>query len=142
MRVGSIHSSKKGRYVDYACKLADELLVARSEGLFKVIHFLHLWAEICSETLFDELAAFSTDDRVGIVSLMNHTLGQWQFRDLTALKTYVAKRRGMNEAEFSEHVENLLSLQREFGVAHEAGAVKEARRPGAVSASHDDATAE
>ena len=141
MRVGSIHSGK-GRYIDYARKLADELLAARAEGMFKISHFLHLRAEICSETLLEELAAFGPEDRVGIVSLMDHTPGQRQFRDLTALKTYVAKKRGMNDAEFAEHVENLLSLQERFGAKHEKGAVTEAIRLGAVLASHDDTTAE
>lgn len=141
MRVGSIHSGK-GRYVDYARKLADELLSARDQGYFKISHFLHLRAEICSETLLEELAAFGPSDRVGIVSLMDHTPGQRQFRELTALKTYVAKKRGMNDAEFAEHVETLLGLQKRFGAQHEAGAVQEARRLGAVLASHDDTTAE
>ena len=141
MRVGSIHSGK-GRYIDYARKLADELLAARAQGMFKISHFLHLRAEICSETLLDELAAFGPDDRVGIVSLMDHTPGQRQFRDLTALKTYVAKKRGMNDAEFAEHVQNLLRLQERFGAKHEKGAVTEATRLGAVLASHDDTTAE
>ena len=141
MRVGSIHSGK-GRYVDYARKLADELLSARDQGYFKISHFLHLRAEICSETLLEELAAFGPSDRVGIVSLMDHTPGQRQFRELTALKTYVAKKRGMNDAEFVEHVETLLGLQKRFGAQHEAGAVQEARRLGAVLASHDDTTAE
>ena len=141
MRVGSIHSGK-GRYIDYARKLADELLAARAQGYFKISHFLHLRAEICSETLLEELAAFGPSDRVGIVSLMDHTPGQRQFRDLTALKTYVAKKRGMNDAEFAEHVENLLELQKRFGVRHEAGAVTEAGRLGAVLASHDDTTTE
>lgn len=140
MRVGSIHQGK-GRYIDYARKLADELLAARSAGMFKISHFLHLRAEICSETLLDELAAFSPEDRVGIVSLMDHTPGQRQFRDLTALKTYVAKKRGMSDAEFSEHVESLLALQERFGAKHQAGAVREAGRLGAVLASHDDTTA-
>ncbi len=141
MRVGSIHSGK-GRYVDYARKLADELLSARDQGYFKISHFLHLRAEICSETLLEELAAFRPSDRVGIVSLMDHTPGQRQFRELTALKTYVTKKRGMNDAEFAEHVETLLGLQKRFGAQHEAGAVQEARRLGAVLASHDDTTAE
>ncbi|MEI4195441.1 alpha-D-ribose 1-methylphosphonate 5-triphosphate diphosphatase [Roseovarius sp. E0-M6] len=141
MRAGSIHDSK-ARYVDYARKLVDELLAARAQGLFKISHFLHLRAEICSETLLDELAAFGPKDRVGIVSLMDHTPGQRQFRDLTALKTYVAKKRGMNDAEFAEHVDNLLGLQRRFGTKHERGAVAEAARLGAVLASHDDTTAE
>ena len=141
MRVGSIHSGK-GRYVDYARKLADELLAARADGMFKISHFLHLRAEICSETLLDELAAFSAEDRVGIVSLMDHTPGQRQFRDLTALKTYVAKKRGMNDADFADHVKNLLSLQDRFGAKHETGAVAEASRLGSVLASHDDTTTE
>lgn len=141
MRVGSIHSGK-GRYVDYARNLASELLAARAQGMFKISHFLHLRAEICSETLLDELATFGTEDRVGIVSLMDHTPGQRQFRDLSALKTYVAKKRGMNDADFAEHVQNLLGLQERFGARHETGAVAEAGRLGAVLASHDDTTAE
>ena len=48
----------------------------------------------------------------------------------------------MNDAEFAEHVQNLLGLQERFGAKHEAGAVAEATRLGAVLASHDDTTAE
>tara|TARA_R110002110_G_scaffold407707_1_gene628769 strand:- start:661 stop:1854 length:1194 start_codon:yes stop_codon:yes gene_type:complete len=139
MRVGSIHSGK-GRYIDYARTLANELLAARAKGLFKISHFLHLRAEICSETLLDELAAFGPDDRVGIVSLMDHTPGQRQFRDLAALKTYIAKKRGMTDSEFAAHVEKLLRLQKRYGARHETGAVTEAGRLGAVLASHDDTT--
>lgn len=142
MRVGSIHSSRKGGYTEYARKLADELLTARAKGFFKISHFLHLRAEICSETLLEELATFGPQDRIGIVSLMDHTPGQRQFRDLTLLKNYVAKKRGMTDAEFEEHVDNLLNLQARFGEKHEKGAVLEARRIGAVLASHDDTTSD
>jgi alpha-D-ribose 1-methylphosphonate 5-triphosphate diphosphatase len=141
LRVGSIHSAKTG-YGAYARKLADELLDARAAGHFKISHFLHLRAEICSETLLEEMAAFGPKDRVGIVSLMDHTPGQRQFRDLTALKNYVTKKRGMNDVEFAEHVANLKRLQAQFGARHETGAVAEARRYGAVLASHDDTTAD
>lgn len=141
LRVGSIHNSK-ARYDAYARRLANELLSLREAGGFKISHFLHLRAEICSETLLEEMADFGPEDRVGIVSLMDHTPGQRQFRDLSALKTYVAKKRGMTDAEFLDHVENLKRLQREYGAAHEVGAVKEAQRYGAVLASHDDTTAE
>lgn len=141
LRVGSIHSSKTG-YGEYARKLADELLATRAEGLFKISHFLHLRAEICSETLLEEMAAFGPEDRVGIVSLMDHTPGERQFRDLTSLKAYVTKKRGMNDADFAEHVANLKQMQAKYGAAHEIGAVAEARRYGAVLASHDDTTAD
>ena len=141
LRVGSIHTGKAG-YGAYARKLADEMLRTRDAGLFKISHFLHLRAEICSETLLDELACFGPEDRVGVVSLMDHTPGQRQFRDLGALRTYITKKRAMTEAEFTDHVANLKALQRRFGAAHETGAVAEARRVGAVLASHDDTTAQ
>nr|WP_108815712.1 alpha-D-ribose 1-methylphosphonate 5-triphosphate diphosphatase [Loktanella sp. Alg231-35] len=140
LRVGSLHNSK-GRYKAYARELANELLAARAAGLFKISHFLHLRAEVCSETLLEEFAEFSAEDRVGIVSLMDHTPGQRQFRDLAALKTYVAKKRGLTDDEFKDHVANLIALQKRVGAKHEAGAVKEARRLNAALASHDDTTA-
>lgn len=141
LRVGSIHNAKSG-YGAYARKLANELLEAREMGLFKISHFLHLRAEICSDTLLEEMAAFGPQDRIGIVSLMDHTPGQRQFRDMTALKNYVTKKRGMTDAEFADHVANLRLLQEKNGAAHEKGAVAEARRYGAVLASHDDTTAD
>jgi alpha-D-ribose 1-methylphosphonate 5-triphosphate diphosphatase len=141
MRVGSINSGT-ARGTDYARALADELLSARADGVFRISHFLHLRAEICSETLLEELAAFGPEDRVGIVSLMDHTPGQRQFRDLAALKTYVARKRAMDDAAFAAHVESLLVLQDRFGAIHERGAVTEAARLGAVLASHDDTTAD
>ena len=141
LRVGSIHGSK-ARHGAYARKLANELLEARAEGLFRISHFLHLRAEICSETLLEEMAEFGPEDRVGIVSLMDHTPGQRQFRDMKKLKTYVSKRRGLSDDEFVAHVANLKNLQRQYGAKHEVGAVKEAHRYGAVLASHDDTTPE
>lgn len=141
LRVGSITNSK-ARYKAYARQLADELLAARANGFFKISHFMHLRAEVCSETLLQEMAEFGPDDRVGIVSLMDHTPGQRQFRDLTALKTYLTKKRAMSDADFAEHVARLKELQQAFGAKHATGAVREASRYGAVLASHDDTTAD
>ncbi len=141
LRVGSIHNNK-ARYKAYARDLATELLAARDAGYFRISHFLHLRAETCSDTLLEEMAEFGPEDRVGIVSLMDHTPGQRQFRDLHALKTYVAKKRGLSDADFDEHVANLKRLQRLYGAKHQAGAVAEANRYGATLASHDDTTAE
>ena len=48
----------------------------------------------------------------------------------------------MSEAEFEDHVADQLELSARLGAAHEAAAVAETRRFGAVLASHDDTTAE
>ena len=141
MRVGSIHTGKGG-YVKYARALTDEILALRRADALRISHFLHLRAEICSETLLEELAEFTPEDRIGIVSLMDHTPGQRQFRDLSKLKTYIAKKRGMSDTEFEAHVTHLKGLRARLGDGHETGAIAEARRLGAVLASHDDTTAE
>ena len=141
LRVGSIQK-RDNSYARYARPLASEILELRAQGALRISHFLHLRAEVCSETLIEELAEFGPADRVGIVSLMDHTPGQRQFRDVSKLKAYVQGKRAYSEADFQEHVANLQALRAAFGAAHEAAAVAEARRFGAVLASHDDTTAD
>ncbi|MGO4855155.1 alpha-D-ribose 1-methylphosphonate 5-triphosphate diphosphatase [Phaeovulum sp. W22_SRMD_FR3] len=141
MRVGSVPSGKRGDYAKYARGLASELLDLRGRGALRISHFLHLRAEVCSQTLLEELAEFGPEDRVGIVSLMDHTPGQRQFRDLSKLAQYVKGKHGLTDADFDEHVATLMALRAENGAAHEAAAVAAAARFGAVLASHDDTTA-
>ncbi|PTQ75885.1 alpha-D-ribose 1-methylphosphonate 5-triphosphate diphosphatase [Celeribacter persicus] len=142
MRVGSIHTRGDAGYGKYARNLSREVMHLRDLGALKISHFLHLRAEICSETLEAEMAEFGSEDRVGLVSLMDHTPGQRQFRDIEKLRDYVQKKRGMSNAEFDDHVNHLYELRDTYAVRHEAVAVAEARRYGAVLASHDDTTAE
>lgn len=138
LRVGSVVSNAKANYGEYARVLADEILGLRAEGALKISHFLHLRAEVCSETLVEELDKFGPDDRIGIVSLMDHTPGERQFRDLAQLRKYVMGKRGMSDAEFEAHVAAQKALKARHGTTHEAAAVAAARRYGAVLASHDD----
>ena len=139
LRVGSTPSGT-GRYPKYARKLASELLELRAGGVLKISHFLHLRAELCSETLLEELDEFGPDDRVGLVSLMDHTPGQRQFRDLGKLEAYMKGKHAMSDDEFLRHVAQLRALRDRVGHMHERGAVAHARRLGAVLASHDDTT--
>ncbi len=140
LRVGSVVSNNKANYGEYARKLADEILDLRAKGALRISHFLHLRAEVCSETLIEELAKFGPEDRIGIVSLMDHTPGQRQFRNQTQLRAYVCGKHGLSDAEFDAHVAVQIALSSRLGAAHEAAAVSEARRFGAVLASHDDTT--
>jgi alpha-D-ribose 1-methylphosphonate 5-triphosphate diphosphatase len=142
LRVGSLVQGTKVDHGEYARAVADEILELRREGALKISHFLHLRAEVCSETLIDELAKFGPEDQIGIVSLMDHTPGQRQFRDLSKLKEYYTGKYGMSEADWQAHVEAQLALRERLGARHETATVAEARRYGAVLASHDDTTAE
>ncbi len=141
MRVGSIPSGA-GRYGKYARGLSRELWQLREQDALKISHFLHLRAEVCSETLIEELAEFGPEDRVGLVSLMDHTPGQRQFRDMNKLEAYLKGKYAMDDAMFTRHVAQLRGLRERNGDKHETEAVKAARRFGAVLASHDDTTAD
>ena len=140
LRVGSLVAGGKSGYRRYARPLATEINRLHAAGALRIRHRLHLRAETCSETLVEELAEFAPDDRVGILSLMDHTPGQRQFTDISKLRDYAATRRDMNEDEFQAHVARLRGLRARNGARHEAAAVAGARRLGATLASHDDAT--
>ncbi len=140
MRVGSVFKTGSNRYGAYARALSQELLSIRAAGLLRISHFLHLRAEVCSETLTAELAEFTPEDRVGILSIMDHTPGQRQFRDMTKFRNYVQGKHRLSEAELSAHVDHLTATRARLGDAHEAEAVRNAGRLGAVLASHDDTT--
>lgn len=141
LRVGSLVAGGKTASGEYARSVADEILDLRREGALKISHFLHLRAEVCSETLVEELARFGPEDQIGIVSLMDHTPGQRQFRDISKLKEYYTGKYGLSEADWTEHVTTQKALRDRLGAVHEAAVVAEARRYGAVLASHDDTTA-
>lgn len=140
LRVGSVTSKAKGNYGEYARALADEILDLRRQGALRISHLLHLRAEVCSETLVEELDKFGPADAIGIVSLMDHTPGQRQFRDVTKLKDYVMGKHGYSLDEFHGHIAAQQALGDRMRDLHEAAAVAAALRYGAVLASHDDTT--
>lgn len=141
LRVGSVRGSKSN-YGEYARALASEILDLRAKGLLRINHLLHLRAEVCSESLVEEMAKFGPEDHIGIVSLMDHTPGERQFRDIDKLREYMVGKHRIFEGAFLEHVAAQKALRAKYGELHEKTAVLEARRYGAVLASHDDTTAE
>jgi alpha-D-ribose 1-methylphosphonate 5-triphosphate diphosphatase len=140
LRVGSLVAGGKTGSGEYARSMANEIMGLRRDGALKISHLLHLRAEVCSETLVDELSKFGPEDQIGIVSLMDHTPGQRQFRDMSKLKAYYTGKYGLSEADWADHVTTQLAIRDRLGDKHEAAIVSEARRFGAVLASHDDTT--
>ena len=139
LRVGSVVKGQGG-YPKYARAMATEILAMRDAVALRISHHLHLRAETCSETLIEELDEFGPADRVGIVSLMDHTPGQRQFANLSKFSQYVMGKHAMAQAEFDAHCAYLEELSAQLSVVHQAATVAAARRYGATLASHDDTT--
>lgn len=138
MRVGSIRW--RPNYGAYARALSREVEAIRTAGLLRISHHLHLRAEICSETLVEELAEFGPGDRVRLVSVMDHTPGQRQLRDVAMARKFIAARSGMTADEVQDYDRRLTALRAQYGDRNEAAAFEFAENVGAVIASHDDTT--
>ena len=140
LRIGSILTGRRSSYGKYARRMASEIVGLRAAGLLRISHFIHLRAEICSETLVEEIDEFGPEDRIGVVSLMDHTPGQRQFADPDQHRRYLSGKYQMSDAEIDEHFRRLLRIRAEYGDRHEVHAVERAHALGAVLASHDDTT--
>ena len=142
LRVGSIPTKEIAGNRRYAKGIAEQIRGQQKAGALKITHSLHLRAEMCSETLIEELAEFGAADGVGLLSLMDHTPGQRQFTDLSRLETHLRGKHNMGKSEFETYLAYRMALGARVGDAHACAAVSAAKRLGAVLASHDDTTAE
>ena len=142
LRVGSEGDQNRQGYLRYARETVDHILDQINHRALKVSHHIHLRAELCTETLVEELYEFSDNDRVRLVSLMDHTPGQRQFRDLSKHREYLVGKHGYNDAEVEAHWTKLRELQTLYLEKNRAATVAYATEVGAILASHDDTTLE
>ncbi|MEM6357453.1 MAG: alpha-D-ribose 1-methylphosphonate 5-triphosphate diphosphatase, partial [Pseudomonadota bacterium] len=143
VRVGSMRNTggqAKKDYSKYARGVVDHINALAASGLTRIDHHVHLRAEVCSETVLEELDEFGDDDRVSIVSIMDHTPGQRQFSDLAKFVQYHQGKYRLSDAEMQAHIDFTRGLYDRWGVEHEDGIVARARALGARLASHDDTT--
>lgn len=113
---------------------------ARAEGLLRIEHHLHLRCELSDAelpALIDRLG----DVRARIVSLMNHTPGQRQWRDLGKFRTHYVQRYGLSDAELTALIAARQHNEREALPANRQHAIALAARTAARLASHDDTEA-
>jgi alpha-D-ribose 1-methylphosphonate 5-triphosphate diphosphatase len=114
---------------------------ARDTGLLRVDHFLHLRCEVPMPNVVDEAAQLMGRSDVRLVSLMDHTPGQRQFRDEAKLRVYYrGKKGGLTDSDLDE----LFRKRRENQAVHAAGNYRRlvdlARAHDTPLASHDDTT--
>ncbi len=120
--------------------LADALAEAQHEGLTRVDHRLHLRCEVPAADVVERLRSFLASRKVDLISLMDHTPGQRQFRDLAKYFTYYGGKTGKPEHEIREVVTRRQAIGGKRAAAHRPIIVEMAHRSGVKLASHDDTT--
>lgn len=130
---------------DYRNDIFAQMFSSVSEGMarnaFRIDHKIHLRCELSGFGLLDAIEPFLDDPLLQLASLMDHTPGQRQWRDLGHLKTY-SLGTGTTESDFDRETQNRM----------ENGPINTARNwpvvidifktRGIPMATHDDTTIE
>jgi alpha-D-ribose 1-methylphosphonate 5-triphosphate diphosphatase len=123
--------------------LADAIEVARDANLLRSDHFLHLRCEIPMPTVVEEAKVLIGRPDVRLMSLMDHTPGQRQFRDEGKLRAYYrSKGTGMTDAELDILFERRFAYQKAYAATNLREIVALAHQYEIPLASHDDTTDE
>jgi alpha-D-ribose 1-methylphosphonate 5-triphosphate diphosphatase len=123
--------------------LATAISAARDENLLRADHFLHLRCEVPMPSVVEEAKELVGRPDVRLLSLMDHTPGQRQFRDEVKLRDYYrGKGAGMTDAELDVLFERRFTFQREYAAPNLREIVALAHHHEIPLASHDDTTEE
>jgi alpha-D-ribose 1-methylphosphonate 5-triphosphate diphosphatase len=123
--------------------LAAAIGSARDAAMLRCDHFLHLRCEVPMPDVVEETAELIGRADVRLVSLMDHTPGQRQFRDEEKLRTYYrGKSGGLTDAELDVLFDKRRAYAAQHGPRNYQKLVALARQRGIPIASHDDTTAE
>jgi alpha-D-ribose 1-methylphosphonate 5-triphosphate diphosphatase len=138
VRVGSEDGSQG---IDsHADLLAESIARAGQAGLLRADHFLHLRCEIPMPRVVEEAKAMLEKPNVRLMSLMDHTPGQRQFRDEEKLRTYYRGKGGKSDAELDVLFAHRLACQKQYAVDNMRAIVALAHGRNIPLASHDDTT--
>lgn len=123
--------------------LAKAISSARDAKLLRAEHFLHLRCEIPMPSVVEEAKELVGRPDVRLISLMDHTPGQRQFRDEGKLRDYYrGKSGGLTDAELDVMFERRFFYQKTYGEANMREIVALAHSYNIPLASHDDTTEE
>src|SRR4051812_45773442 len=123
--------------------LAAAITAARDADLLRAEHFLHLRCEIPMPSVVEEARELVGRPDVRLMSLMDHTPGQRQFRDEGKLRDYYrGKGAGMTDAELDALFEKRFAYQKAYAATNMREIVALAHKYKIPLASHDDTTEE
>jgi alpha-D-ribose 1-methylphosphonate 5-triphosphate diphosphatase len=123
--------------------LADAIATARDANLLRAEHFLHLRCEIPMPNVVAEAKELIDRPDVRLMSLMDHTPGQRQFRDEEKLRDYYrGKGAGKTDAELDVMFARRLYCKENYAEANMRAIVALAHQYQIPLASHDDTTDE
>lgn len=113
-----------------------------TQGTLQVDHRLNLRCELATQTAAEALADHLDNPFLAVISLMDHTPGQRQFREVEKFRAYYRNRYRLSENELDQYQQELLSVDRAALTQHQQQIAAMAHSRSLCLSSHDDATPE
>ncbi|HEY8359318.1 MAG TPA: alpha-D-ribose 1-methylphosphonate 5-triphosphate diphosphatase [Ramlibacter sp.] len=120
----------------------DALHACRREGLMRVEHMLHLRCEVSAADIVESFERFADDPLVELVSVMDHTPGQRQWRDLVKYRRYAERNGSLRDNEYDAMLRDRAEQQAMHAAGHRAQVVAGCHARRIPLASHDDTEVE
>ena len=112
---------------------------AMEQGACKIEHHLHFRCELSDPRLMETLEPLAKQHPVALASLMDHTPGKRQWRDPTALKSYMS-RNGMTAAEIEASLAKRIERSSLYASQNWTAVLALFADKNVVLATHDDTT--
>ncbi len=141
-RVGVDEFDVGAQLGDQVALLAEAVRRAADAGLLRADHLTHLRCEVPAPDVVDSLSAVLASHPAQLVSLMDHSPGQRQYRDIEKYFIYYFGRSGRSRADLAEVAAERQRIGRARALENRPRIVEIARARGIALASHDDTTAE
>ncbi|XYK79060.1 MAG: alpha-D-ribose 1-methylphosphonate 5-triphosphate diphosphatase [Labrenzia sp.] len=120
--------------------LADAIETGQKENRLRADHYIHLRCEVSAPDVIRAYNYFDGDDRVRLVSLMDHTPGQRQFVSLDSYISYYQGKRGFTDEQMAEFIEMRKARADKNTPGNRKAIAAHADKNTIAIASHDDAT--
>lgn len=119
--------------------LSAAIASARDAGLLRAEHFLHLRCEVPMPWVVADTEKLAQRADVKLLSIMDHTPGQRQFRDPDRLRAYYRGRNaGLSDAELERFFDERIAYQLAYAEDNRRELIAMAQRRAIPIASHDD----
>lgn len=121
--------------------LINAVSTAERAGILRADHKLHLRCEICVGDVLEQTERVVGRYPVQLISLMDHTPGTRQFRNIETWKQYYSGKHSFSDEKLDRFMREKEALFAANYERHRRALVALARAHGVVIASHDDTTA-
>lgn len=122
--------------------IAAALAQARTQGLLRAEHLLHMRCELACDNMLEVVEPFLADPTVRLVSLMDHTPGQRQWMDIERFRTYTQRNQRWSDDYLAEVVRERQDMQARNAGRNRDGLLARCRARAIPLASHDDTVVE